>query len=243
VVTRLGSSAARVSGAGAVAWARCHGVPPPDGARSPHNRPRNSSTEAGAYRAATDRFRLRPISSPKSPPAGSIWAMRPIAIGRRGRAAAWTRAARLAPRDAGIQRAAAVAPADAAAARCLVAPLTPGRGLADRGGGVAGGWAGILWARSFRGRWVVLLAGGALLFGVSAALDRWYRVPVAVATVMPRSGSHPTSSRRRGRGSSPRRGAGAARAGRLVPCRSRRGAQAGWMRAEDLEPVIRPARS
>jgi hypothetical protein len=95
------------------------------------------------------------------------------------------RAARLAPRDPGIRRALRlVAPADPAAQNSLwIAPFTPSElwllGLVAW----LSGWIGVIWSREFRGRWAVLLAGGALLALVSVGLDHWYRSPVAVVAI------------------------------------------------------------
>jgi len=245
-VTRLGSSAAP----GQRRWRRRVGLAITvfllgRGALTAQSAP-EQLYEAGAYRAAADGFRLKADLEPEVP---TRWLNLGDAAYRAGldaaALAAWTRAARLAPRDAGIQRALLLLPpADAAAARWLwVAPLTPEEVWLIGVVVWLAGWAGILWARSFRGRWVVLLAGGALLFGVSAALDRWYRVPVAVATVNAslRLSPHELAP---AVGEVPHLGAVRVQLARGVWYRvEAAGGQEGWMRAEDLEPVIRPARS
>jgi hypothetical protein len=139
--------------------------------------------EAGAYRAAADGFRRRAVLSPE---VTTHWYNLGASAYRAGddalALAAWVRAARLSPRDHGIRRALLlVTPADAGAGRLLlVAPVTPAEfwllGLVVW----LGGWAGVLWGRQFRGRWVVLLTGGALLLLAGAGLERLYRAPVAV---------------------------------------------------------------
>jgi hypothetical protein len=139
--------------------------------------------EAGAYRAAAEGFRRRALDAPGVP---NHWFNLGDAAYRAGDDATslvgWVRAARLSPRDVDIRRALQlVAPADPGAANSLwVAPLTPPElwllGLISW----LVGWAGILWTRQIRGRWVVLLAGGALLLLLSAALARWYAAPLAV---------------------------------------------------------------
>jgi hypothetical protein len=99
--------------------------------------------------------------------------------------AAWTRGARLAPRDVGLRRALTLVPAaDAASAHWLwVSVVTPAElwllGLVAW----LAGWAGILWTRRIDGRWVVLLGAGALLIGGSTMLRGWYARPTAVVTV------------------------------------------------------------
>jgi hypothetical protein len=139
--------------------------------------------EAGAYRAAAEGFRRRALDAPEVP---NTWFNLGDAAYRAGDDAtslvAWVRAARLSPRDAGIRRALQlVAPADPGAANSLwVAPFTPAElwlmGLTSW----LAGWAGILWMRQFRGRWVVLLLGGALLIFLAEALGRWYSIPLAI---------------------------------------------------------------
>jgi len=139
--------------------------------------------EAGAYRAAAEGFRRRALDAPGVP---NHWFNLGDAAYRASDDATslvgWVRSARLSPRDADIRRALQlVAPADPGAANSLwVAPLTPPElwllGLISW----LVGWAGILWTRQIRGRWVVLLAGGALLLLLSKALARWYAAPLAV---------------------------------------------------------------
>jgi hypothetical protein len=142
--------------------------------------------DAGAYRAALDGFRQRALADPDVP---THWFNLGDAAYRSGDDAislvAWVRAARLAPRDPGIRRALRlVAPADPAAQNSLwIAPFTPSElwllGLVAW----LSGWIGVIWSREFRGRWAVLLAGGALLALVSVGLDHWYRSPVAVVAI------------------------------------------------------------
>jgi BatD DUF11 like domain len=142
--------------------------------------------DAGAYRASLEGFRQRALADPEVP---THWFNLGDAAYRSGDDAialvAWVRAARLAPRDPGIRRALRlVAPADPAAQNSLwIAPFTPSElwllGLVAW----LSGWIGVIWSRELRGRWAVLLAGGALLVLVSIGLDRWYHAPVAVVAV------------------------------------------------------------
>jgi len=140
---------------------------------------------AGAYRAAEEGFRRRALGAPEVP---THWFNLGDAAYRGGDDAAalmaWVRAARLSPRDGGIRRALLlVAPADAGAASWLwVAPFTPAElwllGLVCW----LAGWGGVVWSRRFAGRWVVLIAGGVLLFAGADALHRWYEEPIAIAS-------------------------------------------------------------
>ncbi len=139
--------------------------------------------EAGAYRAAADGFRRRAVLSPE---VTTHWYNLGAAAYRGGddalALAAWVRAARLSPRDHSIRRALLlVTPADAGAGRLLlVSPVTPAElwllGLVVW----LIGWGGVLWTRQFRGRWVVLLTGGAVLVLTGTGLERSYEAPVAV---------------------------------------------------------------
>jgi tetratricopeptide (TPR) repeat protein len=138
---------------------------------------------AGAYRAAADGFRRRALSEPDI---ATHWFNLGNAAYRAGddaaALAAWVRAARLSPRDGGIRRARLLmAPADEGASSALwVSPVTPAElwllGLVAW----LGGWAGVLWSRQMRGRWAVLLGGGALLASLATGLDQWYQAPIAI---------------------------------------------------------------
>jgi hypothetical protein len=142
--------------------------------------------QAGAYRSAAEGFRRRALAAPDMP---THWFNLGNAAYRAGddalALAAWVRAARLSPRDGGIRRARLlVAPADQLAADDLrISPVTPPElwllGL------VAWlvGWAGIMWSRRLRGRWAVLLAGGALLAAAAAGVEHWYSARIAVVRV------------------------------------------------------------
>jgi hypothetical protein len=139
--------------------------------------------QAGAYTGAEAGFRRQADESPRSP---SVWFNLGAAAYRAGddgmALAAWTQGARLAPRDAGLRRALLLLPpADSDAAQWLwVAPLSPPELLFI---GVVcwfAGWAGILVTRRFRGRWIVLLAGGALMLGIGTGLGWWYDRATAV---------------------------------------------------------------
>ncbi len=139
--------------------------------------------EAGAFRAAADGFRRRAVLAPEIT---THWLNLGDAAYRGGddaeALAAWVRAARLSPRDRSIRRALLlVTPADAGAGRLLwVSPVTPPElwllGMISW----LAGWAGVLWTRQLRGRWLVLLGGGALLFACGAGLGGWYQRPVAI---------------------------------------------------------------
>lgn len=139
--------------------------------------------EAGAYAAAADGFVRRALADPGIP---THWFNLGDAAWRAGddaqSLAAWTRAARLSPRDQGIRRALfLVPPGDPWAARNLwIAPVTPAElwllGLIVW----TAGWIGALVSRRLQGRWLVLLGSAILLSGLGAGLGRWYRRPVAV---------------------------------------------------------------
>lgn len=202
--------------------------------------------EAGAYRAAADGFRLKADLEPEVP---TRWLNLGDAAYRAGldaaALAAWTRAARLAPRDPGIQRALLLLPpADAAAARWLwISPFTPEE-LWFAGMIVwFAGWAGILIGRKFRGRWIVLLGGAVVLFSGSETLTYWYESPVAVAAANAtlRMSPHELAP---SVGEVPELGAVRVQLTRGPWYRvTATGGQEGWMRAEDLEPVIRRTKS
>ncbi len=194
---------------------------------------------AGAYRGAEEGFRRRALLEPDIP---THWFNLGDAAYRAGddaeALAAWVRAARLSPRDGGIRRALLlVAPADQNATDELwVSPITPPElwllGLVAW----IGGWAGILWSRQIRGRWTVLLAGGAVLAGLGAGLSHWYRAPVAIAGVNEQLRLSPHEL-------APAVGE-VARLGtvRLGPARGvwvqvEVGGQRGWMPRERLEPL------
>jgi hypothetical protein len=141
--------------------------------------------EAGAYRAAAEGFRQRALGSPSTT---THWFNLGAANYRAGNdaaaLAAWIRAARLSPRDGGIHRALSlVPPFDAGSSAALWAsPVTPAElwlvGLLAW----LAGWGGVVWSRRWRGRWVVLIVGGAVLVGAGQGLQRWYDRPVAIAS-------------------------------------------------------------
>jgi hypothetical protein len=202
--------------------------------------------EAGAYRAATEGFRRKAELEPEVPTRWLNLGDAAYRAGLDGAAlAAWTRAARLSPRDAGIQRALLLLPpADVAASRWLwVSPITPEEL------GLVGliiwlvGWTGVLWTRRLKGRWIVLLSGAVLLFGAGIALAWWYRAPVAVAATnsVLRLSPHELAP---AVGEVPALGAVRLELARGIWYRvEATGGQEGWMRAEDLEPVSRVGRS
>jgi hypothetical protein len=145
--------------------------------------------DAGALGSAAAGFLARANAAPD---VGAHWynlgAAR-LRLGMDGSAlGAWTRAARLLPRDHTIRRALVlVPPADGASARQLwVSPFTPEELWLIAACAWLAGWAGLAWSRRWRGRWLVLLAG-AVILGVSAETLRWwYDRPLAVlATEQP----------------------------------------------------------
>ena len=196
--------------------------------------------EAGAFRAAAEGFRRRALESPEVP---NYWFNLGDAAYRAGDDAtslvAWVRAARLSPRDAGIRRALQlVAPADLAAANSLwVAPFAPSELWLLGVIAWLAGWAGILWMRQIRGRWIVLLVGGALLLLLGKVLDRWYSAPLAVvgSNEQLRLSPHELAP---AVGEVSRLGTVRLGPGRGAWVRADAGAgQQGWMRREGLQPL------
>jgi tetratricopeptide (TPR) repeat protein len=202
--------------------------------------------EAGAYRAAAEGFRRRVEVEPNVP---THWLNLGDAYYRSGddaaALAAWIRGARLAPRDAGIRRALLLLPpADAAAARWLwVSPVTPAELWLVGVVAWVAGWAGVLWSRRLRGRWLVLLAGAGALFGAGAALDRWYLRPIAVveSNASLRLSPHELAP---AVGEIPALGAvrPEVRRGSWLRVTSP-GGELGWIRQEDVALVSRPGAS
>jgi hypothetical protein len=202
--------------------------------------------EAGAYRAAAEGFRRQARAEPGVP---AHWFNVGDAEYRGGAdaaaLAAWTRGARLAPRDNGLRRALLlVPPADAASARWLwVSPVAPAElwliGL------IAwfAGWGGALWHRKLRGRWLVLLGGGLALLGAASALRRYYADPVAVVAhnAVLRLSPHELAP---AIGEVPGLGAVrlAARRGGWYEVEAP-GGQRGWIRQDEVAPVPRPGDS
>jgi hypothetical protein len=139
--------------------------------------------EAGAYRLAVEGFEREVRARPGVP---DRWYNLGAAAYRAGSDAralvAWTRAARLAPRDHSIRRALGLVPpaANVAAIELWSAPMTPNElwlvGLVIW----VTGWAALALERRVRGRWLVLLAGAFLAFAMSEGLNRWYARPLAV---------------------------------------------------------------
>jgi hypothetical protein len=212
-------------------------------ARSQTQAPAEQLYEAGAYRAAASGFRHQAELEPDVP---SRWLNLGDAAYRAGldaqALAAWTRAARLAPRDPGIQRALLlIPPSDAASARWLwVAPFTPEELWLVGAVIWLVAWIGVLISRQFRGRWVVLLAGAGLLFAGSVALNSWYHKPVAVAAgnASLRLSPHELAP---AVGEVPELGAVRVELVRGNWYRvTATGGQEGWMRSEDLERLTLP---
>lgn len=154
-------------------------APPPVSAQTPPEQ----LYEAGAYSAAADGFQRRALAAPE---VTTHWFNLGDAAWRAGddaqSLAAWIRAARLSPRDQGVRRALLlVPPGDPWAARNLwVSPVAPAElwllGLIAWGIG----WIGAAVSRRIRGRWLVLIGGGVVLYAGATALSHWYRRPVAV---------------------------------------------------------------
>ncbi|MEO8636558.1 MAG: hypothetical protein ABI587_14880, partial [Gemmatimonadales bacterium] len=155
------------------------------GVESAAQAPPEQLYEAGAYRAAADGFQRRAQAAPA---VTAHWFNLGAASWRAGddavALAAWTEAARLSPRDHGVRRALGLVPAadGAAAADLWVAPINPDE-LSLLGFVIwLSGAIGALTARGLRGRWIVLLAGGALFLTAGAGLAAWYRRPIAITT-------------------------------------------------------------
>ncbi len=216
------------------------------GARLDAQTPPEQLYEAGAYSGAAQGF-LRLVTA--DPDAPALWFNLGAAAYRAGddglALAAWTRGARLAPRDAGLRRALLlVPPADAAAAHWLwVAPLAPSEVWLIGVICWLVAWAGILWTRRFQGRWLVLLVGGGLVLALGVGLGRWYRDATAVVnnnTVL-RLSPHELAP---AVGEVAKLGAVRVDIMRAGWWRVEApGGQIGWIRESDLAPVIIPAQS
>jgi oxygen tolerance protein BatD len=139
--------------------------------------------EAGAYHAAGDAFARQAAQEPAVP---AHWLNLGAARYREGddaaALAAWVSAARLRPRDPATLRALDLVPAaDPGSGRWLwVAPASADELWLIATIAWIAGWLGMAAAGRARGRWLVVLAGAALVGGFGATLDRWYHRPLAV---------------------------------------------------------------
>jgi hypothetical protein len=196
--------------------------------------------EAGAYQAAAAGFAREALADPELP---APWFNLGSARFRAGEdafaLAAWIRAARLAPRESGVRRALLLLPpADAAASRLLwVCPVTPDELWLIGILAWATGWVGRLSRRRWEGRWVVLLAGGAMFVAAGAMLDREYHRPVAVVVTNGPLRLSPNETAP-GVGELPRVGAVLieSRSGAWARVRGS-GGEGGWILAEQLAPL------
>ncbi|MBW8773073.1 MAG: BatD family protein, partial [Gemmatimonadetes bacterium] len=131
--------------------------------------------ETGAYRAAMEGFSLRAVAAPEV--VGNWYGLGAAAykLGNDGVAvAAWTRAARLAPRDRSLARAMLLIPApDPASAEWRgVLPFTSEECFLVAVALWLAAWGGVLVSGRWRGRWGVV-AGGALCLVALAAWSAW----------------------------------------------------------------------
>jgi hypothetical protein len=139
--------------------------------------------DAGALNSAEDGFTSRTVVAPG---VGANWynlGATKFRLGDDGGAlSAWTRAARLLPRENSIRRALVlVPPANSASARQLwVSPVTPDELWLAAALAWLVGWSGLAWRRRVKGRWLVPIVVGAMLGGSAAVIDWWYGRPIAV---------------------------------------------------------------
>ena len=131
--------------------------------------------ETGAYRAAMEAFTLRAAAAPQVVANWYGLGAAAYKVGNDGVAvAAWTRAARLAPRDRSLARAMLLIPApDPASAEWRgVLPFTDEECFLVAAILWLAAWAGVLISGRWRGRWGVV-ATGALCLLALAAWSTW----------------------------------------------------------------------
>jgi hypothetical protein len=139
--------------------------------------------EAGALGSAAAGFQARVQAAPE---VGAYWYNLGAARFRLGEDAAalgaWTRAARLLPRNRNVQRALVLVPAanGASASELAVSPLTPDELWLIGFIVWTLGWAGLAVSRRVRGRWLIMLGCAATFIGAAEGLRWWYARPVAV---------------------------------------------------------------
>lgn len=139
--------------------------------------------EAGAYRSAMDAFRARTLASPASV---ANWYGLGAAAYRTGSdgvaAAAWMRAAELAPRSRTLTRAMLLLPApDPASAEWRsVLPITAEEWFLGALLLWWATWGGVALSRGWRGRWAVVCAGSVIAFGLAAYTWDQERIPLAI---------------------------------------------------------------
>ena len=139
--------------------------------------------EAGALGSAAAGFQARVQAAPE---VGAYWYNLGAARFRLGEDAAalgaWTRAARLLPRNRNVQRALVLVPAanGASASELAVSPLTPDELWLIGFIVWTLGWAGLAVSRRVRGRWLIMLGCAAAFIGGAEGLRWWYARPVAV---------------------------------------------------------------
>lgn len=145
--------------------------------------------EAGAYRSAVDAFRARTLASPASV---ANWYGLGAAAYRTGSdgqaAAAWMRAAELAPRSRTLTRAMLLLPApDPASAEWRsVLPVTAEEWFLAALLLWWATWGGVAISRGWRGRWAVVCAGAVIALGLAGYTWHQVRTPLAiVATTAP----------------------------------------------------------
>ena len=142
--------------------------------------------ETGAYRAAVEAYTVRVEAAPEAMADWYGLGAAAYRLGDDGRAiAAWTSAARLAPRSRTLARAMLLVPApDPASAEWRkVPPFTGEEAFIVATALWLAAWAGVLLSGRWRGRWAVVAAGAV----VAAALGGWSareaRRPLGILTV------------------------------------------------------------
>lgn len=139
--------------------------------------------ESGALRAAVDGFSRRVELEPTVAAHWYNLGATYYRLGVKGRAAAaWTRARRLAPREATISRALRLTPPpDAASSRWLwTPPLTAAELLLLGTGGWIIGWIGWTLRPRWRDRLIMLLVVSGVAIVAGFGLRTWYRRPIAI---------------------------------------------------------------
>jgi tetratricopeptide (TPR) repeat protein len=140
--------------------------------------------DRGALAQAASGFESRARLDPDAPAHWFNLGAAEFRMGAAGQAlAAWTRAKRLAPRDAAIRRALALVPTpDSRSSRALWSPpVTPEELWIVAAVLWVVGWLGFAASRG-RQRWAVVVTAALVAGAGAGALARWYQRPLAVVT-------------------------------------------------------------